>query len=347
MDIPEYTAADNYFLKVAGAAAALDPLLALEDGLLQALRGERGAQSAAAETLERSEHFLVSNEGVDEATLRAVRRDTDRVFAEFARQRRVPRSLTDRADHVAYLLFVRTGAVRADFYDYAFGTGPSAARCYTSDPRERALLSIFRSTAEEAHRAVRALLSVRQHVEASQIDEAAPELRVALASARAIQRDMVSAYRAVGPGFVTGTLTPYLRKIRLAGNEHEGLSPSRCVFQTLDRLVVGAVQPWLDGQAVLAEQFRYRESGLPPHHCAVLEELERTSASSLVAMTSGTPLAVDSAAVTVSIRKQKVVHKSYADRGLKETGRPPVTPGGDVLSATIEMVRRRESPSAG
>lgn len=344
IDLNGFIAADTAFIDMHGKAADLDPLRVHQDGLIKDLQStDPGSRvRATSDVFERADHWIQTYPGTNLPALTAVRRDLDKATGSAVQRKQDIIAEIPASRSVFDFLIGHDGNPRASFYEYVLAAPPADGFTYTGERNERALLDLFRDSIVSAHYGVYGLLRARDALSRGDTASATEPLTQAFDSAITMQRHMVSAYREVGPEFVAQRLTRYLGPIKHGAENFEGPNPSHSGFITFDRLVVGSVARLLQPRPALAEQFAYRQHDLPGHHTELLDDLEMHEAASIVELTQGTKLHETAQKITVALRKQKVVHQSYADKGLRAKNKQLTADEPDVLSDTINFIRTKE-----
>ncbi|HEX8182129.1 MAG TPA: hypothetical protein VF575_00840 [Candidatus Saccharimonadales bacterium] len=344
----QFIALDNAFLHAHADAAKLDPLNASNDNLFEQLQSEdpsSNTSTTAMELFSRSNDWITEHRDADETSLIALRRDLDKATGALV-LRKVTKLTEAVTSNYAFDYFIQRGMnPRANFYDYAASMPANLGATYTGEAAEIALLTIFDNTIQLAHNGIHNLLDARNAVSDGNNELANDRLLEVLRSTTEMQSLMADTYRQVGPEFVSNRLTRYLGPITIGDKNYEGPNPSHSGLMTFDRLVVGSLYELMANNLSLASQFAYREQDIPSHHKALLKSLNNSpdANKSIVELTRGTPMHEIAREITVSLRKQKVAHKSYADKGLSAKGKSLTAAEPDMLSDTIKLVRAREN----
>lgn len=301
---------------------------------------------AVLEAARRLREWQTDNPEPSAAAGRIMRRDFDKVIGSFvARKQMIFAQVPELYEPLRQLITPDIPTPRADFYAYTLGAGEIHDTSYTADDREHNLIEIFTSSIESAHDALHATLLARVALRNGNTPAAATSLETARMHVETMHRPMVDVYRSVGPGFVANEVTRYLVGIGIDGGHYEGPNPSHSGFMALDRFVLGSFEPMYIGRPYLETQYAFRLSDMPPHLLEIMSAADRLSdTESLADLTQlHAPEHADTAAdITRRIRKFKVMHKSYADKGLEAKGGTLSSDEPDLLSDAVQFARTKE-----
>ncbi len=341
LDYSQFTELDNAYFADLERARGLDPIefgagyLALKMQLKEPVdTGELVELAATARTVMTDD---------DPARRIAAFRDYDKVFGYFAG--RPPREVPTEVQEVFASLDLAHPRPRANAYEYFFGSdlnNPNHA--YTNDRREIGLMDVVRISVGAGHAAVGHLLSARQLLREG--GQATDDLVAAHEQIERMRKEMMRSYRVVTPEFFTLGMTRRWREVDINGQPTQGPNPSHTAWMAVDRFTSGSFDPLL-AEPHMADAYAVRRSSLPDHLNGLLDladEMQDDETILELAMRSGTEEDRAIAADMLSIiRRSKVAHKSYADKGLASKG-GQLTPGRpDALSDNITHVRGAEA----
>lgn len=332
-------------------AADTDPLSLHSDGIFAELQGKQGSVPifAVKETAERLDRWQDENPETTAAEGRIMRRDLDKAIGAFAaRKEKIFEHVPSLYRPLQRLITPTIPTPRADFYAYTLGAGKQHDTSYSGDVREHNLIDIFTQSIEAAHDALQSTLLARMALRHGNQPAAADALESALESTKEMHRPMVEVYRSVGPDFVANEVTRYLVGIPIGSGYYEGPNPSHSGFMALDRFVLGSFEPMYADKPYFEKHYMFRLSDMPPHLKELMtgancfEDTQSLVELALIHAPDVTDLAAD---ITKRIRKFKVIHKSYADKGLKAKGGTLSEDEPDLLSDAVQYARTKETLS--
>ncbi|HEX4662691.1 MAG TPA: hypothetical protein VH144_03680 [Candidatus Saccharimonadales bacterium] len=341
-----FIAHDSIFVYNFAISAKLDPLGLHEDQTMPHFQGKQGdvpieqAQIATTRLLAWQNDRLDS---ADEPEIRAVRRDYDKAIGSFVARKANMVAAIPETNQVFETFLAAGIKPRADFYDYSLGS-IGREMTYSGDEKEAHLLNIFSSSIIAAHNGLYAVLRARHALRQSNTD-ALKHLEQAIEESARIQKAMADTYRQVGPDFVANEVTRYVGGVTHNAKKYEGPNASHSGFMVLDRFVYGSFESLLADNPALAKQFAYRQADLPDHLSVILDQAdaEKDNQSIIELAKNNMPEATEQARqLATSLRKTKVMHKSYADKGLQAKGGSLSPDEPDVLSDTIIFTRNKE-----
>jgi hypothetical protein len=171
-----------------------------------------------------------------------------------------------------------------------------------------------------------------------------PTQALTIASERGIRRSLPDIYHRVGPEFVAMVVTRYMGGVEINGGKYEGPNPSNSAYMAVDRFVFGSMQKLRDKDPVAEAQLLKRMSYLPEHLRALIQAADRQGDDDPLWVLASDNEELRSMAVEVgtNIRKFKVGHKSFADKGLVAKGKQLTTAQPDLLSDLIEYAKTNE-----
>lgn len=340
----QFAAEDERFFSRLYQAKSQDTLGFRTDGALEPFQG-LDAQPTSQDVITAQQRLNVWGTPPfrGESEHIAARRDFDKIIGAYVAHK-------DKLPHELQLVIHETlGAdghsPRSDFYDYAIANRPDLEGTYTGDPREIRLIEIFGASITAAHHALRAVVIARALLRQRHGVKAGEKINDAIDYLGEMHAPMIQAYRDVGPEFVAKGVTRFIGPIEVMDAVYEGPNPSHSGFVALDRFVLGSFDRVLHNDEGLQKQHAYRVSDLPPHLKELIDDAEdKEDDQSLLRLTEEYAPALSVAALEAitRIRKFKVIHKSYADKGLiaKKKALTPDEP--DVLSQGVMLARIRE-----
>jgi len=344
-EIERFIAADTAYFAHLEQIGSLDPLEVRSSGKLEAFQTREASASNLPIAAELA-HVAIAKFEDPDTTIEerhAVRRDFDKVLGHFVSTKTTLPEEVQTEVRTAASYFSNP---RANIYDYTLGNHAETAGTYTGDDREIRLIEIFGDSITETHLGLRALLHARHALREGSDREAIDGLEQTLEHVTNMHKPMIATYRDVGPAFVAQEVTRFLGPVKLDDKRYEGPNPSHSGFVTLDRFVYGNFEPLFAQQPFLREQFAYRMSDMPTHLTRAINNADTSHDNdSIVDLGKArshqhTEIATEIAA---RIRKFKVVHKSYADKGLGAKGNTLTSDEPDVLSESINFARKKES----
>lgn len=324
---------------------ALDPLDVRASGTLEAFQTREAstASTDAAAELASATIGVLENPGSSMEERRAIRRDFDKVLGHFVSTKVKLSTEVRNAVRIASNYFPNP---RTNIYDYTLGNHAETSGTYTGDDREIRLIEIFGTSITAAHLGLHALLRARLALREGSDQEASAELEQTLGHVIDMHKPMIATYRDVGPAFVAQEVTRFLGPITLDDKRYEGPNPSHSGFVALDRFTYGNFEPLFAQQPFLRDQFAYRMSDMPTHLIDAINEADTDHDNDGIVDLSKarSPKHAEIATeIATRIRKFKVVHKSYADKGLGAKGNTLTSEEPDVLSESINFARKKES----
>lgn len=336
---------DTAFIEMMRAVRDMDPLDSHGDDDWLAEFRQKGTPVEPDVMLDKFYEWQTTGADATAAESFAVRRDVDKVTGHLVATTRnaaepamdeVLRAVADMTD----------GNPRANVYDFTFGNHADTSGTYTGSEREVRTIEVFEGTLTDAHIALRALTHARAAIHTGETSaNIAANLSQALHHVSAMRAQMRNVYRDIGPAFIAQELTRYVGGFATSMGKIEGPNPSHSGFLVLDRMAIGSFERLFEKQPFLRELFDYRIRDMPEHLRELLDAADQAeedeSIGQLTARIGGG--AHESALEIVrELRKFKVVHKSYADKGLQAKGGILTDDEPDVLSESVTFVRQAE-----
>jgi len=323
----------------------LDPLQVRANDVLRTFQTRESTPEAVEVSASLSQRVvgIMDDPTTSELEILATKRDFDKVLGHFVATKA---PLPEDVEAALGKILETQSNPRADFYNYTLGNNAELAGTYTGDEREVNLIELFGTSIMSAHFSLHTILRARQALRTGDSADAAQALKQTLEHVTDMHEPMIATYRDVGPAFVAQDVTRFLGPVKSNDVRYEGPNPSHSGFVALDRFAYGSFEPLFDQQPFLRGQFAYRMSDMPAHLVNLMEEANTShDDESIVDLTEGHSAYHKELASEIAnrIRKFKVVHKSYADKGLESKGGKITTEEPDVLSESIKFARRKES----
>lgn len=347
--VETFIEADVGFINSFSQTKLVDPIGFSKSGDGARFQTEDGLDELAIDVA-RNAAEIIHNSNIHNAPkLQATYRDLDKVYGYYAcRREDVPPEIKTMLPATE----PQSSRPRCNTYEYFLGADHhNPTHLYTGRSEEQHLIQITAAFLREGHTALHGLLRARDILHSGH--SAYDELSLAYSAVNDMRSAMLRAYKEVTPQFVTEVITGRMRGVKIGDVRVEGPNASHSVSLLIDRLVIGDFGALRDNPG-MREAISGRLVGLPPHLLTLFESIEAEGEEeSIVELSKASDKDVASA-ITAIIRKTKVAHKSYADKGsLAKLKRDAganmiVTPTKfvDVLGPTIEVFRSAETPDS-
>lgn len=270
---------------------------------------------------------ILSDSSSPQHTRMATRRDIEPLFG-FYRAARL--GVPHEIEGISQSIIEATGASpRANFYEYTMGNSSSEPVLYTNDQEEYNLVQSFRRGIQVAHVAVHSLLEIEG--EALGEDQEIENSAVVLESVEAYRKEMASVNSSVGPEYVAKQLQNYVGSLPINNIKFDGPNPSHSGYMLLDTLLIGSA---MDDS--VRRHTIYRMTDMPQHIRREVQLRLRDEPVLGRSIQMSDDTVENLRAAKAKLRKAKLAHKGYADRGLEAKG-GSLGPGSvDLLSPLIE-----------
>lgn len=349
----EYT--DQTFLEVFDEAKAADPIALHSDGIHSSVveANVAGLSEPPCEALKvASERVLdwasTSEAELDNPETHAILRDLDKILGSFVMRKSDPLTTVPiSANALGIFLNSAYHRPRASFYDYALATDLNNGildTTYTGDEREVSLIEIFREMTDTAHMLLNSVLRARLALQSHQKDEARAHLSASVDLTYGMRCALPDIYHRVGPNFVAMGLTRYVGDIEIKGEKYEGPNPSSSAFMAVDRFVFGSMESLRAKSTQIEDHLSKRMAYLPEHLRALIQAADNNGDNAPLWILAGDDTELVELAIQIgsNIRKFKVGHKGFADKGLAAKGGQITHENPDLLSDLIEYSRANE-----
>lgn len=310
--IDSFTVEDRTYIQTLVLAQTLDPLNIKGTAIVAAMH-EGCASEDDLVDLSTDAARLLSRPDIPPEEEVACFRDIDKVFGYFSRTRSaIPEAIQNAISRTPQA----HPRPRANAYDFYIGSSENLPphHLYTGDLKEQNLIRITAAFILAGHVTVQYLLDARQSLR--QEGEATDALQSALDGVKDMHSAMLRTYRDVTPEFFTTVMTRRFREIAIRGQLAGGPNASHTVSMLVDRLAGGSFRKLMTNQA-MATAFKERLVDMPPHLVRMLGQLDASRDDETILELAKSPddrrLATE---IIATLRKDKVVHKSYADKGL-------------------------------
>jgi hypothetical protein len=355
IECQQFEQRDQAYLGMLTDAQTSDPLGLQTDGIQAAVielnvqRSPEPPTQALTIASERVLEWAQSNElDLENPDAHAILRDMDKILGSFVMRKIDPvTAVPISANALGTFLNSPYRVPRALFYDYTVATDLDkniSDITYTGDEREIALIEIFRDSTNVVHALLNSILKARLSLQNNEEQEARALLAASLDLSYGIRRSLPDIYHRVGPEFVAMGVTRYMGGVEINGGKYEGPNPSNSAYMAVDRFVFGSMQKLRDKDPVAEAQLLKRMSYLPEHLRALIQAADRQGDDDPLWVLASDNEELRSMAVEVgtNIRKFKVGHKSFADKGLVAKGKQLTTAQPDLLSDLIEYAKTNE-----
>lgn len=345
--IDSFIETDSRFLKSFRNVGGYDPIGFCADSSGVRFQTETDLADVALNFAMRATDVVTSAQTEPKPDELATFRDLDKVFGYFAHRREVV------PDDIAKLFSdygPQSSRPRCNTYEYFLGSDPSnPSHLYTGRAEEVHLIDITAKFLSAGHVALHRILEARRKLRLGR--SAFEELSGTYEELEIMRKSMTRAYREVTPEFVTQTMTGRMRGVNIGRRRLEGPNASHSVSLLVDRFVLGSFKD-IEEAPGMREAISSRLIGLPPHLIDLFEYADEAGEfESIVELCVSLDDKELATKLVAQIRKGKVAHKSFADKGsrfkaLRDSGGADVIVPNDrftdILTPTIEALRAAE-----